>query len=141
MIVAESSKFFADVDVVCISDNYWLGTEKPCITYGLRGIVYFELAIKGPGKDLHSGGKICDNPVFGGTVHEPMTDLVAVMSKLVTPDGKIQIPGLYDYVAPVTGAEDAMYSGISFALSDIHNAVEAKNTIHDMEKQGERAPH
>ena len=21
---------------MCISDNYWLGKEKPCITYGLR---------------------------------------------------------------------------------------------------------
>ena len=25
-----------DVDYVCISDNYWLGERKPCITYGLR---------------------------------------------------------------------------------------------------------
>jgi len=25
-----------DVDYVCISDNYWLGEKKPCITYGLR---------------------------------------------------------------------------------------------------------
>ena len=25
-----------DVDYVCISDNYWLGKTKPCITYGLR---------------------------------------------------------------------------------------------------------
>ena len=25
-----------DVDFVCISDNYWLGKKKPCITYGLR---------------------------------------------------------------------------------------------------------
>ena len=23
-------------DYVCISDNYWLGKKKPCITYGLR---------------------------------------------------------------------------------------------------------
>ena len=27
--------------MVCHSDNYWLGQKKPCITYGLRGIVYF----------------------------------------------------------------------------------------------------
>ena len=33
-----------DVDYVCISDNYWLGKNKPCLTYGLRFkcfVVYF----------------------------------------------------------------------------------------------------
>lgn len=33
-IKEEADKFFADTDAVCISDNYWLGTEKPCLTYG-----------------------------------------------------------------------------------------------------------
>ena len=26
--------FFEAVDAVCISDSYWLGTEKPCLGYG-----------------------------------------------------------------------------------------------------------
>ena len=25
-----------EVDYCCISDNYWLGKDKPCLTYGLR---------------------------------------------------------------------------------------------------------
>ena len=25
-----------EIDYCCISDNYWLGKEKPCLTYGLR---------------------------------------------------------------------------------------------------------
>jgi nonspecific dipeptidase len=53
--------FLADVDYVCISDNYWLGKNKPCITYGLRGICYFYLEVESSTKDLHSG-------VFGGSV-------------------------------------------------------------------------
>ena len=28
--------FLQGVDYVCISDNYWLGKNKPCLTYGLR---------------------------------------------------------------------------------------------------------
>ena len=127
LIFKEAHGFFKDADCVCISDNYWLGTTKPCLTYGLRGISYFELSIQGPGKDLHSG-------VFGGTVHEPMTDLVLLMSKLVSPNGRIQIPGIYDDVAPVTPEEDALYATISFSISDIHNAVQAENTIHSNEK-------
>ena len=36
LILREASKYFKDVDAVCISDNYWLGITKPCLTYGLR---------------------------------------------------------------------------------------------------------
>lgn len=75
------------------SDNYWLNTRTPVVTYGLRGLSYFMITISGPARDLHSG-------VFGGMVHEPMTDLMAVMSKLVTPDGTILIPGVKDMIAP-----------------------------------------
>ena len=66
------------------------------ICYVFKGISYFKVAVSGPGRDLHSG-------VFGGTVHEPMTDLVILFSKLVTPDGKILVPGINDDVAKLTG--------------------------------------
>jgi Cys-Gly metallodipeptidase DUG1 len=32
LIEQEAKKFFKDTDCVCISDNYWLGTTKPCLT-------------------------------------------------------------------------------------------------------------
>ncbi len=73
------------------SDNYWLNSRTPCLTYGLRGLVYFKLTISGPARDLHSG-------VFGRMVHEPMTDLITIMGKLVTPDGTILVPGVEDMV-------------------------------------------
>ncbi|KAI8824573.1 uncharacterized protein EV422DRAFT_520577 [Fimicolochytrium jonesii] len=120
-------EFFGDVDCVCISDNYWLGTTKPCITYGLRGISYYMLEISGPGKDLHSG-------VFGGTVHEPMTDLAIIFSKLVSPNGKILIPGIYDSVVAVTADEDKLYDSLDFTLNDLHEAMDSKVTIHNKEK-------
>ncbi|KAG0328794.1 hypothetical protein BGZ99_004458 [Dissophora globulifera] len=124
IIIAEAKGWFKDVDAVCISDNYWLGDNKPCITYGLRGISYYKLVIKGPGRDLHSG-------VFGGTVHEPMTDLAHIFAKLVNPQGKILIPGIMDDVAPLTAAEEASYPPLDFNLSTLHNAIDATNTIHD----------
>ena len=55
IIFKEAKGFFKDVDCVCISDNYWLGTNKPCLTYGLRGISYFTMEVTGIAKDLHSG--------------------------------------------------------------------------------------
>ncbi|PWN51840.1 CNDP dipeptidase [Violaceomyces palustris] len=122
LIEAEKDKFFTGVDAVCISDNYWLGTTKPCITHGLRGIAYYKLQISGPARDLHSG-------VFGGVVHEPMTDLFAIMSKLVTPTGEILIPGIKDLVAPLTDEEKQRYDVMDFTLDDINGATGSNSTV------------
>lgn len=48
------------------------------------------------GKDLHSG-------IYGGSVHEAMTDLVFLMNSLVDQNGKILVDGLYNEVAPLIG--------------------------------------
>lgn len=124
VIIAEKDGFLKDVDAICISDNYWISTTKPCITYGLRGIGYYSLTISGPGSDLHSG-------VFGGVVHEPMTDLIKIMATLVSTDGKILIPGIYDDVAPVTPEEMETYKRLDLEMSSIEDAVGAKTTIHN----------
>ncbi|KAJ5966005.1 Cys-Gly metallodipeptidase dug1 [Penicillium waksmanii] len=122
-IQAESKKYFKDADAVCISDNYWLGTEKPCLTYGLRGCNYYSISISGPAQDLHSG-------VFGGSAHEPMTDLVNVLSKLVDAQGNILIPGIAELVAPVTEEEKALYPDISYTMENLHESLGAETGIH-----------
>ncbi|KAK8207656.1 Cys-Gly metallodipeptidase [Zalaria obscura] len=123
-INAEAKKFFKDADAVCISDNYWLGTEKPCLTYGLRGCNYYSIEISGPGQDLHSG-------VFGGTAQEPMTDLVRVMGSLVDTNGKILISGLDDLVAPMTDEEKSLYGDIAFTMDNLYESLGSKTGIYD----------
>jgi nonspecific dipeptidase len=61
---AKEGKFLNDVDFFCISDNYWLGKAKPCVTYGLRGLAYFELSVQGCEQDLHSGEFSLDMEAF-----------------------------------------------------------------------------
>ncbi|MCJ1373801.1 hypothetical protein MMC20_005031 [Loxospora ochrophaea] len=119
---AKAGGFFEAADAVCISDNYWLGTEKPCLTYGLRGCNYYSLEVKGPGQDLHSG-------VFGGTAHEPMTDLVRILGKLVDPDGNILIPGIKEMVAPVTDDEKGLYDNISYTMENLYESLGSKTGI------------
>jgi Cys-Gly metallodipeptidase DUG1 len=123
-IEKEAKDFFKDADAVCISDNYWLGTEKPCLTYGLRGCNYYSIEVSGPAQDLHSG-------VFGGTAHEPMTDLIRVMGSLVSPDGKILIKGLDDLVAPMTDDEKALYGDIAFTMDNLYESLGSKTGIFD----------
>lgn len=105
--LAKPGKFLDDVDFFCISDNYWLGKNKPCLTYGLRGMAYFEVGVECGAQDLHSG-------VYGGTVHEAMIDLVRLMGSLVDPDGKILVDGVMKDVAAVTEEEEKMYETIDF---------------------------
>ncbi|KAK0619629.1 hypothetical protein B0T14DRAFT_566459 [Immersiella caudata] len=128
LVNEEGKKYFADADAVCISDNYWLGTERPCLTYGLRGCNYYSIEISGPGADLHSG-------VFGGLAHEPMTDLVRVMGSLVEPDGTINIPGIAEQVAPVTADEEGLYDNIAFTMETLHESLGSKTTIFDDKKK------
>ncbi|KAG8849405.1 hypothetical protein FRB96_000847 [Tulasnella sp. 330] len=111
-------KFFDGVDCVCISDNYWLNDRTPCLTYGLRGISYYKVTVTGPARDLHSG-------VFGNTVHEPMTDLILLLSKLVKPSGEILIPGLSELVAPLTDEEKARYDVLDYSIADIEHSAGA----------------
>lgn len=120
--------FFEEADAVCISDNYWLGTQKPCLTYGLRGCNYYSVVVEGPAQDLHSG-------VFGGTAQEPMTDLVRVLGTLVNTDGKIQIPGVNEMVAPVTEEEKALYGAISYTMDDLHESLGSQTTMQDTKEQ------
>lgn len=127
-IAQEANGYFKDADAVCISDNYWLGTEKPCLTYGLRGCNYYSIEISGPGQDLHSG-------VFGGTAQEPMTDLVRTMAALVDGDGKILIPGINEMVAPLTDEEKSLYGGIAFTMDNLYESLGSKTSIYTDKEQ------
>ncbi|KAI1790110.1 CNDP dipeptidase [Ganoderma leucocontextum] len=126
LIKSETAKgkggWFDGVDCVCISDNYWLNTRTPCLTYGLRGLVYFKLTVSGPARDLHSGS-------FGRMVHEPMTDLVQLMSKLVAPDGTILVPGVEDLVSVADAEEREIYEKLDYSVKDVEDAVGAPITI------------
>ncbi|XP_046970665.1 cytosolic non-specific dipeptidase [Vanessa cardui] len=120
--------FFDTVDYVCISDNYWLGTTKPCITYGLRGISYYFLEVECAKMDLHSG-------VYGGTVHEAMSDLIYLMNTLVDKDGKILITDIYKSVAPLLESEKKLYNSIDFDPEAYRKSIEAHKLAHNGVKE------
>lgn len=94
-------------DIAVISDTCQFGPGQPAITYGLRGIAYFELQLTGPRQDLHSG-------TFGGAVTNPAIALCQMLSALVDEEGRIQIPGFYDEVASLDDQERTRISGLPF---------------------------
>ncbi|XP_034730285.1 cytosolic non-specific dipeptidase [Etheostoma cragini] len=113
MIMAQRDTFFSDVDYIIISDCGWL-SRRPALTYGTRGNCYFYAEVQGPKQDLHSG-------VYGGTVIEPMTDLIGILDTLISPSGTILIPGIREAVAPLSDDEWKMYQDIQFDIENHKN--------------------
>eukprot|EP01053_Blabericola_migrator_P011139 Blabericola_migrator_1__11138@NODE_651_length_7047_cov_201_880372_g477_i0_p2_GENE_NODE_651_length_7047_cov_201_880372_g477_i0NODE_651_length_7047_cov_201_880372_g477_i0_p2_ORF_typecomplete_len481_score117_27Peptidase_M20/PF01546_28/4_1e48M20_dimer/PF07687_14/9_7e03M20_dimer/PF07687_14/4e23Peptidase_M28/PF04389_17/0_00015_NODE_651_length_7047_cov_201_880372_g477_i041055547 len=119
-----NTKFLEGVDFVCISDNYWFTTSKPCLTHGLRGMVSAQVTITGPKRDLHSG-------VYGGCVYQPLDDLIYIMSSLKDKDDKILIPGVCDTVAPVTEEELERIKKVTFFLDQRRDEVGTTRLRHE----------
>jgi len=94
-------------DCVVISDSAQFGPDRPAITYGLRGIAYYEVRLNGPARDLHSGS-------FGGAVTNPANTLAQLLAALVDDQGKVQVPGFYDDVVPLFDAEREQFAALQF---------------------------
>jgi acetylornithine deacetylase/succinyl-diaminopimelate desuccinylase-like protein len=85
-------------DAVMVSDTAMFAPELPCITTGLRGIVYTELRVRGPAHDLHSGS-------YGGAVVNPANALARIIAGLKDADGRVTVPGFYDRVREMNDRE------------------------------------
>ena len=85
-------------DALVVSDTGMLAKGVPSITYGLRGLNYYQIEITGPAQDLHSG-------IFGGAVPNPITILCELFGKLHDKNNRVAIPGFYDDVAKLPKAE------------------------------------
>jgi acetylornithine deacetylase/succinyl-diaminopimelate desuccinylase-like protein len=94
-------------DVIVISDNSQYAKGEPAITYGLRGIAYFEVWAHGPKQDLHSG-------VFGGSVTNPAIALSRLIASLHDANGQVQLPGFYDSVVPLKDSERQRWEALKF---------------------------
>jgi acetylornithine deacetylase/succinyl-diaminopimelate desuccinylase-like protein len=79
-------------------DTSILAPDVPAITYGLRGLAYFEIRLQGAQADLHSGS-------FGGAVDNPGMVLARVLAGMKDEHGRITLPGFYDRVRPLSREE------------------------------------
>ncbi len=94
-------------DCIVVSDTSQFARGVPAITFGLRGIAYYELRLSGPKQDLHSG-------IFGGAVTNPAITLGQLLAALMDENGRIQIPGFYDNVVPLTDREREQFQALPF---------------------------
>ncbi len=96
---------FGPIRCVLISDTSMYGPERPSLTLGLRGILFFQVTVHGPRQDVHSG-------LFGGILHNPNQLLVRALAALHQEDGRAAVPGFYDQVRPLSRREKALYDAL-----------------------------
>ena len=94
-------------DVVVISDSPMFDRGIPSICYGLRGLVYFQIDVRGTKSDLHSGS-------FGGAVVNPNMALAQILAQMKDRGGRIKIPGYYDDVRELTAEERDQWKRLPF---------------------------
>lgn len=94
-------------DIVVISDSSQYARDVPAITYGLKGICYLEVVVRGPKQDLHSGS-------FGGSVANPANVLTRMIAACQGPFGQVGIPGFYDDVRDLEAWEREAFAELNF---------------------------
>jgi acetylornithine deacetylase/succinyl-diaminopimelate desuccinylase-like protein len=92
-----------------VSDSRIISPEQPAILYGLRGMLYTQIDVRGPARDLHSG-------TYGGSVHNPAQAIAEIIAALHDENGHIAIPGFYDSVKPLTEKEREALAKIPYPL-------------------------
>ncbi len=112
----ETHKDLLACDVLVVSDTSMYAPGIPSLLYGLRGLSYLEVEVKGADGDLHSG-------IFGGAVPNPAIELCRIIAALKDPDGRITVPGFYDKVRALSPAERAEWAGLPFDDEEFRRSV------------------
>jgi acetylornithine deacetylase/succinyl-diaminopimelate desuccinylase-like protein len=115
-VVKNKQKLMADALIV--SDTSMLAKGVPSITYGLRGLNYYQIELTGPARDLHSG-------VYGGAVPNPVAILCELFAKLHDKNYRVAVPGFYDSVVEVSKTERKALNALPWKKKAFEKAVGA----------------
>ena len=119
-------------DVVVISDSPMFDRGVPSICYGLRGLVYFQIDLRGTKSDLHSGS-------FGGAVANPAFVLANVLAQMKDRGGHVKIPGFYDDVRPLREEERAQWKRLALQREAIREGARRASPVRRDRLQHARA--
>ena len=111
-----ANKALLKADVALISDTGMWDRTTPALTTRLRGLVYTQIDLTGPDKDLHSG-------MYGGAVLNPINALTKILGQLHDDQGHVQIPGFYKGVDELPPALAAQWAGLGYDETAMLSAI------------------
>ncbi|MEW1545149.1 dipeptidase [Streptomyces tsukubensis] len=109
-------------DAVIVSDTGMWSETTPTVCTGMRGLVDCEIALYGPGQDIHSGS-------FGGAVPNPATVAARLAGALHDADERVAVPGFYDGVVPIGAAERELFAELPFDEAEWLGTAKSSGTL------------
>ncbi|MSR19007.1 MAG: dipeptidase [Phycisphaerales bacterium] len=103
-----SARSELQADICLVSDTGMWDIDTPSITAMLRGLVYMEVTLHGPSRDLHSGG-------YGGAVPNPCNVLASIIGQMHDSDRRVMLDGFYDAIEPLPASILAEWKQLSFS--------------------------
>lgn len=90
-----------------LQSDFWLICDGPIhqtrrmqVYFGARGITEFQLTVYGPKRELHSGH-------YGNWAPNPAMNLARLLASMKDDEGRVQIAGFYEGIAPLSAVEIA----------------------------------
>lgn len=96
-----------DPDVAYVADGPIDASGSPHVLMGARGLLYVQLDVQGPNRDLHSGN-------YGGPVPNPAWELVRVLASMQDANGRVSIDGFYDEVRAIDELDQKVLGNMPF---------------------------
>ena len=86
-------------DAALSFDGGFAADDRPEVGFGSSGLLYVEIRVRGASKDLHSArARLVENPAWR---------LIWALAGLKGSDERVNLPGFYDAIRPVTALERA----------------------------------
>ncbi len=115
----ETHKDRLSCDIALISDTGMMAPGLPSILCSLRGLAYFDVEVRGPDCDLHSG-------VYGGPVVNPALALTQILSSLQDSKGQVTIDNFYDDILEWTPQQVEALKRLPFDKKDFEKSIGAE---------------
>jgi acetylornithine deacetylase/succinyl-diaminopimelate desuccinylase-like protein len=103
MLEKHAALLKADIWLLCDGPRHQTGGMQ--VFFGARGITGLDMTLYGPNRALHSGH-------YGNWAPNPAVELAHLLAALRDTEGKVNVPGFYESVRPLTPAERAALAEI-----------------------------
>ncbi len=104
-------------DLMIISDGPVHESGQSIISFGVRGLLRFDLYARGANQDVHSGN-------WGGIVPNPLWTLVHLLATMKNERGEVTIDGFYDQVKPLTPMEREALAKFPLDVEQVKRSLE-----------------
>lgn len=94
-------------DLVISADGAMWRPTEPSLSLASKGLVGFDLTVRGAARDLHSGR-------YGGTVANPLHALASLLASLHDEQGRVTVDGFHDGTEEPSPEERAMVAAAEF---------------------------